>query len=69
MNEFIIDNHVIKKDIKEILLLLKSHINNGKLSNISFKGEEVSVSCPFHKEGKENKPSCFIYVGEDDRMP
>ena len=69
MNEFIIDNHLIKKDIREILSLLRSHINNGKLSNMVFKGEEVSVSCPFHKEGKENKPSCFIYVGEDNNLP
>ena len=69
MSELIIDNHVIKQDIKEILSTLKSELNNGKLSNIQYKGDEVSVTCPFHKEGKENKPSCFIYVGEDDKIP
>ena len=69
MPELIIDNHVIKQEIKEILSTLKSQLNNGKLSNIQYKGDEVSITCPFHKEGKENKPSCFIYVGEDDKIP
>lgn len=69
MSELIIDNHVIKQDIKEILSTLKSQLNNGKLSNIQYKGDEVSITCPFHKEGKENKPSCFIYVGEDEKIP
>lgn len=69
MNQLIIDNHVIKQDIKEILSTLKSELSNGKLSNIQYKGDEVSITCPFHKEGKENKPSCFIYVGEDGKIP
>ena len=69
MSELIIDNHVIKQDIREILSTLKSQLNNGKLSNIQYKGDEVSITCPFHKDGKENKPSCFIYVGEDEKIP
>ena len=69
MSELIIDNHVIKQDIKEILSTLKSELSNGKLSNIQYKGDEVSITCPFHKDGKENKPSCFIYVGEDEKIP
>ena len=69
MSELIIDNHVIKQDIKEILSTLKSELSNGKLSNIQYKGDEVSITCPFHKGGKENKPSCFIYVGEDEKIP
>ena len=69
MSELIIDNHVIKQSIKEILSTLKSQLNNGKLSNIQYKGDEVSITCPFHKDGKENKPSCFIYVGDDEKIP
>lgn len=69
MSELIIDNHVIKQDIKEILSTLKSQLNNGKLSNIQYKADEVSITCPFHKDGKENKPSCFIYVGDDEKIP
>ena len=69
MSELIIDNHVIKQDIKEILSTLKSELSNGKLSNIQYKGDEVSITCPFHKDGKENKSSCFIYVGGDEKIP
>lgn len=69
MSELIVDTHVIKQDIKEILSTLKSQLINGKLSNIQYKADEVSITCPFHKEGKENKPSCFIYVGGDEKIP
>lgn len=69
MSELIIDNRIIKQDIKEILSVLKSQLNNGKLSNLQYKADEVSVTCPFHKDGKENKPSCFIYVGDDEKIP
>lgn len=68
-NELIVDKHVIKQNIKEILSTLKSQLNNGKLSSVLYKGEEVSITCPFHKDGKESRPSCFIYVGEDEKIP
>ena len=67
--DLIIDNRIIKKDIKEILSLLQSEVNNGKLADISYTGDEVAVTCPFHKDGKEKKPSCFIYVGDDNKLP
>ena len=65
-NELIIDNHVIKKDIKSILSLLKSQITNGKLNDINYKQDQVSVTCPFHNEGQEKHPSCSIYVGSEE---
>lgn len=64
MNNLILDNHVIKKDIKSILDLLKSQLDNGKLKNIKYKGDQVQITCPFHKDGKEETPSCGIYVGD-----
>lgn len=69
MNQLIIDNHVIKKDIRSILSLLQLHITNGKLHAVKYGNLEVAVTCPFHNEGKESHPSCFIYVGEDDKTP
>lgn len=66
MNELIIDNHVIKKDIKAILTLLKSQITNGKLADIKYDPESVRITCPFHKDGLEKNPSCGIYVGNGD---
>ena len=69
MNQLIIDNHIIKKDIKAILSLLKSSNFNGKLNDIKYTGDQVAVTCPFHNEGKESHSSCFIYVGDGDSIP
>lgn len=69
MNNLKIDNHIISKDITGILSLAKGEINNGKLNNIIHKGNEIAVTCPFHSNGMERKPSCFIYVGDDDQLP
>lgn len=68
MNELIIDNHVILKDIKGILSKLRFDNNDNKLKNIIFSSDEVRVSCPFHKEGLENRPSCNIYIGDSDNL-
>ena len=69
MNQLIIDNHIIKQDIKSILSLVKFQIIGEKLKDIKCTGDEVAITCPFHKEGKEQQPSCFIYVGEDEKIP
>ena len=66
MNDLIIDNHVIKKDIKAILTALKEKTINGKLAVIHYNPESVRITCPFHKDGLEKKPSCGIYVGNDN---
>ena len=66
-NDLIVDNHVIKKDIKNILGLLKSQSNN-KLNNINYKQNQVLITCPFHSDGQEKHPSCSIYIGEDDTL-
>lgn len=70
-NELILDNHVIKKDIRSILSLLQIQIVhiNGKLRDIKFTGDQVAITCPFHNNGMESHPSCFIYVGEDEKIP
>ena len=69
MNNLKIDNHIISKDITTILSLAKGEINNGKLNDIMHKGNEIAVTCPFHSNGMERKPSCFIYVGDDEQLP
>lgn len=66
-NDLIVDNHIIKKDIKNILGLLKSQSNN-KLNNINYKQNQVLITCPFHSDGQEKHPSCSIYIGEDDTL-
>lgn len=66
MNNLIIDNHVIKKDIKEILSSISSFISPGKFKSIIYQSDNVRITCPVHKDGKENKPSCNIYIGDND---
>ena len=68
-NELIIDKHVIKKDIRAILSKLKGELTNGKLADIKYTSDQVAVTCPYHNYGKESHPSCFIYVGDDEKIP
>lgn len=68
MNNLIVDNHVIKKDIKAIITLLRMENNSGKLQSVKYLGDGVRCTCPFHKDGLENRPSCNIYTGDDDNL-
>lgn len=67
-NSLILGGHVIRRDIKGILTRVRSSLINGKLANIQYAGSEVKVTCPFHKDGKEATPSCYIYAGEDSNL-
>lgn len=66
MNNLIIDNYVIKKDIRQILTELKSLISTGKLKDIQYKSDNIRITCPVHKNGLEDKPSCEIYIGDSE---
>ena len=70
MSKLIIENHVIREDIKEILSQLKSILINGKLKDIEYKGDNVRITCPSndHKNGHEAKPSCDVYIGDSDKV-
>ena len=68
MNNLIIDNNVIVKDIKSILGLLKNYCTPGKLNKIIYESNNVRISCPVQKDGLENKPSCNIYIGDDENI-
>lgn len=66
MSDLIINNHIIKKDIRAILETLKAQITNGKLATVKYDVDHVQITCPFHKHGLEKRPSCGIYVGDGD---
>lgn len=66
MKELKIDNYIITTPIIEILRLAQSQLTNGKLATIIEKGEDISVPCPFHKEGRESHNSCYVYCGDGD---
>ena len=61
-----IKNFKIKTSILDILNELKFYLHGAKLRQIEIKGDEIRVTCPFHKNGQESKPSCFIYIGSAD---
>lgn len=70
MSRLIIDNCIIREDIKAILSELKKTLINGKLKDIRYDGDNVRVTCPNHehKNGHESTPSCDIYVGDSDKV-
>lgn len=56
--KLIINHRHIKTSIKDILLKVKEE--TGYLDMIQEKQENVVCTCPFHAEGHEKKPACFI---------
>ena len=55
-----IRDRTIDKDILDILYDVQSRCHNGKLSQITDRGDEIQVTCPSHSGGHESRPSCFI---------
>lgn len=66
MNNLVVNNYIINKPIYDILVQLRSELNNGKLARIVKKGSYISVTCPHHSDGLEKKNSCGVYVGDKD---
>lgn len=65
-----IKNKYISTPLIDIIKDIKSQIFNGKLSVIKDRGDNIRVTCPFHKGGKENKASADIYIGENtEKVP
>jgi len=65
MSNLRIGQNIISNDIENILRTVKASLRNGKLAYFRRRGQDILVTCPFHKEGLEKNPSCRIYVGED----
>jgi len=60
--KLIIKNRVIDTPIETILKRVRSETRY--LKDIIKKKEDVICTCPFHKDGNESKPACFVY--DDD---
>ena len=67
MSDLIIKNYVIDTPIQTILSKLRLELSNGKLKDIYNKGTDVVCTCPNHKGGRENHPSCFVYNDKTDK--
>jgi DNA primase len=69
VEQLVVNNRVINKDIMEILKDVQHEISNGKLSSIKKSGPDIAVTCPFHKDGMENRPSCYVNISNEDLEP
>jgi hypothetical protein len=65
--ELVINNKVINAPIMTILTTLKGEIHNGLLKDIERETQDnIPITCPSHKNGREHKPSCFVYCRKDN---
>lgn len=64
--ELIIKNRQISESAYNILVKLKKSLGNGLLRSIEDHGDNVLISCPFHKGGLESHPSCGVYARKDN---
>ena len=64
MCKLVIDNKIISTPLLNIILDIKKELNDSKLKNVKVSGDNIQLTCPFHKDGKENKPSSYVYIGE-----
>jgi len=65
--ELVINKKLITTPIPIILNTLKNEIDGKYLKYIGpEKNGDVAITCPWHKEGNENRPSCHIFSRRDD---
>lgn len=64
--ELILYNRKIDADIEDILIKLKIESEGKYLREIKRKSDFISITCPFHKEGQEHRPSCSVYNRMDN---
>ena len=64
-----IKNKVITTPVEQIIKQLKSELTNGLLHDIEPRaGQNIKVTCPKHKEGRERRPSCYVFADETDKQ-
>lgn len=63
-----VDKSKVTTPLITILKDLKLTLHNGKLNYVELKdSDDILVTCPFHKDGHEQRPSCHIYCGESKK--
>lgn len=66
--ELVIYNKVINAPIPEILNQIKKETGKNIFKDILYKKDNYLITCPNHKDGQENHPSCNIYCGKDPNI-
>lgn len=64
--DLILYNRIIDADCEDILTKLKIESDGKYLRNIKRKSDYIFITCPFHKNGQETKPSCTVYNRTDN---
>lgn len=65
--DLIIRNRIIRTPIPKILTKLKQDCNYPYFKYIgNQKGNDVKITCPWHKDGQENHPSCHVFCDYND---
>jgi len=64
----VINNKLINEPIENILRQIKLEIHGKYLREIGKpKRGNITITCPFHKDGNEAHPSCQVFCGESDK--
>jgi DNA primase len=71
MRSVIVDNYIIDTPIIDILHRIQISVTNGKLKDIKYNegNDHITVTCPVHNGGRENKPAASIYIGDNSDIP
>ena len=64
--ELILYNRIIDADAEDILTKLKIESEGKYLREIRKRGDNIAIPCPFHKDGQEMHPSCYVYNRNDN---
>lgn len=65
--DLVIGNKIIVTPIDVILHGIQRELTNGKLKDIGKESHNnIPVTCPYHKDGKERNPSCMVFTKTDD---
>lgn len=64
MPQLKVRNYIITTPLIDIIRKVKEELTNNKLRDIQDKHSSIRITCPFHKKGLEENPSCNIYCGE-----
>ncbi len=62
----IINNHIIDSNLEDILKRLRQETDGRFLKDIAKRGDNIAITCAWHKDGLENHPSCYVYNRTDN---
>ena len=66
----VINNNIIDSNLEDILKEIRRQTDGRFLKDIIRRGDNIAITCPWHKDGLEKHPSCYVYARNDsDEVP